>query len=87
MPASKPRNSASNIRFVVTSLIPGSPVWLYDSFYWARGQAENLIKLHKTQLSSDRTSCRSTPFPSRAIFTPKAALFASRPGALVPLGP
>src|SRR5450756_2131962 len=24
-----------------------------------RGQAENLIKLHKTQLASDRTSCRS----------------------------
>ena len=27
--------------------------------YCARGQAENLIKLHKTQLASDRTSCRS----------------------------
>ncbi len=25
----------------------------------ARGQAENLIKLHKSQLASDRTSCRS----------------------------
>jgi hypothetical protein len=25
-----------------------------------RGQAENLIKLHKTQLASDRTSCRSS---------------------------
>jgi Transposase DDE domain group 1 len=25
----------------------------------ARGRAENLIKLHKTQLASDRTSCRS----------------------------
>ena len=24
-----------------------------------RGQAENLIKLHKSQLASDRTSCRS----------------------------
>ncbi|RZF58652.1 IS1380 family transposase, partial [Sphingomonas populi] len=24
-----------------------------------RGQAENLIKLHKAQLKSDRTSCRS----------------------------
>jgi hypothetical protein len=31
----------------------------YDSLYCARGQAENLIKLHKTQLASDRTSCRS----------------------------
>jgi len=27
--------------------------------YCARGQAENLIKLHKTELASDRTSCRS----------------------------
>ena len=27
--------------------------------YCARGQMENLIKLHKTQLHSDRTSCRS----------------------------
>ena len=36
-----------------------APQWLYDSLYCARGQAENLIKLHKTQLASDRTSCRS----------------------------
>ena len=27
--------------------------------YCARGQAENLIKLHKAQLASDRTSCRA----------------------------
>jgi hypothetical protein len=46
-------------RFVVTNLEHGSPEWIYDSLYCARGQAENLIKLHKTQLSSDRTSCRS----------------------------
>ncbi|WP_375143630.1 transposase [Bradyrhizobium sp. CCGUVB14] len=32
---------------------------MYDRLYRARGQAENLIKLHKTQLASDRTSCRS----------------------------
>ena len=48
-----------DIRFVVTNLDHGSPEWLYDSLYCARGQAENLIKLHKTQLASDRTSCRS----------------------------
>ena len=48
-----------DIRFVVTNLEHGSPEWLYDSLYCARGQAENLIKLHKTQLASDRTSCRS----------------------------
>jgi hypothetical protein len=48
-----------DIRFVVTSLDIGTPEWLYESLYCARGQAENLIKLHKTQLASDRTSCRS----------------------------
>ena len=30
-----------------------------DSLYCARGQAENLKKLHQSQLASDRTSCRS----------------------------
>ena len=48
-----------DIRFVVTNLEHGSPEWIYDSLYCARGQMENLIKLHKTQLASDRTSCRS----------------------------
>jgi hypothetical protein len=37
----------------------GSAEWIYDGLYCARGQAENLIKLHKSQLASDRTSCRS----------------------------
>ena len=48
-----------DIRYVVTNIARGSAQWLYDSLYCARGQAENLIKLHKTQLASDRTSCRS----------------------------
>src|SRR5512139_2365975 len=48
-----------DIRFVVTNLGYGSPEWIYDSLYLARGQAENPMKLHKTQLASDRTSCRS----------------------------
>jgi hypothetical protein len=48
-----------DIRYVVTSLAQGSAEYIYDSLYCARGQAENLIKLHKTQLASDRTSCRS----------------------------
>ena len=48
-----------DIRFVVTNLDVGSAEWIYASLYCARGQAENLIKLHKTQLASDRTSCRS----------------------------
>jgi hypothetical protein len=48
-----------DIRYVVTNITTGSAEWLYDTLYCARGQAENLIKLHKTQLASDRTSCRS----------------------------
>ena len=48
-----------DVRFVVTDLDRGSAEWLYETLYCARGQAENLIKLHKAQLASDRTSCRS----------------------------
>jgi len=48
-----------DIRYVVTNLDIGTAAWLYDTLYCARGQAENLIKLHKSQLASDRTSCRS----------------------------
>lgn len=47
-----------DIRYVVTSLTGGSAEYIYDTLYCARGQAENLIKMHKSQLSSDRTSCR-----------------------------
>jgi hypothetical protein len=48
----------ADTRFVVTSL-HGSARHLYETVYCARGQAENLIKLHKAQLASDRTSCHS----------------------------
>lgn len=48
-----------DIRFVVTNLGNGSAEHIYDVIYCARGQAENLIKMHKSQLASDRTSCRS----------------------------
>ena len=48
-----------DIRYVVTNLSRGSAEWLYDTLYCARGQAENLIKMHKAQLASDRTSCRA----------------------------
>ena len=48
-----------DIRYVVTSLGQGSAEQIYDTLYCARGQAENLIKRHKAQLASDRTSCRS----------------------------
>ena len=46
-------------RYVVTSITHCPAQWLYDCIYCARGQAENLIKRHKSQLASDRTSCRS----------------------------
>ena len=42
-----------------TSLETGLAEHIYQTIYCARGQAENLIKLHKSQLASDRTSCRS----------------------------
>lgn len=46
----------SDSRFIVTNL-KGTPRWLYEAVYCARGQAENLIKAHKLHLASDRTSC------------------------------
>ena len=50
-------------RYIVTSL-EGEPRHLYEGVYCARGQAENLIKQHKVQLASDRTSCQS-PFANQ----------------------
>ena len=47
-----------DIRYVVTSL-KGSAQHLYEHIYCQRGQMENLIKLHKAQLASDRMSCHS----------------------------
>ena len=44
-----------DIRYVVTSL-KGTAQHLYE-VYCQRGQMENLIKLHKAQLASDRMSC------------------------------
>jgi hypothetical protein len=47
-----------DIRYVVTSL-KGRARYLYEDVYCQRGQMENLIKLHKRQLASDRMSCHS----------------------------
>src|SRR5262249_30328541 len=46
-----------DVRYVVTSLKAGAR-HLYEAIYCARGKAENFIKWHKSQLASDRTSCR-----------------------------
>jgi len=57
-------------RFVVTNVEYGAAEWIYDALYCARGQAENLIKLHKTQLASDRNLL---PFRHRQSGAPRAA--------------
>jgi hypothetical protein len=49
----------ADVRYIVTNLRRGGGKSLYETIYCARGQAENLIKRHKSQLASDRTSCRS----------------------------
>jgi hypothetical protein len=49
-------DKGADSRFVVTNLA-GTPRWLYEAVYCARGQAENLVKAHKLHLASDRTSC------------------------------
>ncbi len=52
-------NRGADTRYIVTNIVKDDPEWMYDWLYCARGQAENLIKRHKSQLASDRTSCRS----------------------------
>lgn len=49
-------NRGTDSRFVATNLA-GTPRWLYEAVYCARGQAENLVKAHQVHLASDRTSC------------------------------
>src|SRR5262249_6003041 len=49
----------ADVRYVVANIKGGGARYLYEKVYCARGQAENLIKRHKSQLASDRTSCRS----------------------------
>jgi Transposase DDE domain group 1 len=39
-----------DIRFVATSIHTGAAQHVYETLYCARGQAENLIKLHKAQI-------------------------------------
>src|SRR6476469_6459716 len=49
-------DKGADSRFIVTNLA-GTPRWLYEVLYCARGRAENLVKAHKRHLASDRTSC------------------------------
>jgi len=74
-----------DIRYVVTNIARGSAEWLYDTLYCARGQAENLIKLHKGQLASDRTSCRS-PLANQVRLLLHTAAYWLMLAAVVPVG-
>lgn len=47
-----------DVRYIVSSL-EADARHLYETFYCARGGSENFIKWHKSQLASDRTSCRN----------------------------
>ena len=62
-----------DIRYVVSNIARGSAEWLYASVYCARGNAENRIKRHKSQLASDRTSCRSPLANQMRLFLHTAA--------------
>src|SRR5512136_1559008 len=62
-----------DIRYVVTNIASGSPEHIYDTLYCPRGQMENLIKLHKSQLASDRTSCRAPLANQMRLFLHTAA--------------
>ena len=62
-----------DVRYVVSNIARGSAEWLYASLYCARGNAENRIKRHKSQLASDRTSCRSPLANQMRLFLHTAA--------------
>ena len=70
-PASKPPRSGLDTRFVVTNVEYGAAKWVYDTLYCARGQAENLIKLH-TRRSSLPIEPPAVP-PSAAKVPPRSA--------------
>ena len=69
-----------DIRYVVTNITSGTAEWLYADLYCARGQAENLIKLHKpTRLrphqlpGRDRQPDAARPAHRRLLAGPRRA--------------
>lgn len=52
-------DKGSNVRFIVTNLIYGTPKELYETGYCKRGVCELYIKELKTYLKADRMSCSS----------------------------
>jgi Transposase DDE domain group 1 len=63
-----------DVRYIVTTL-EGDAERLYEGVYCQRGQAENLIKLHKAQLASDRTSCSSATANQMRLMLTTAAFW------------
>ena len=61
-----------DIRYVVTNMANGSPEYIYDTLYCARGQMENLIKLH-------RASWRLTALPVVLRSPIRCGLFCIQP--------
>ena len=48
-------------RYVVTSITHCPAQWLYESIYCARGQAENLVKRHKSSHQTGPVAARHSP--------------------------
>jgi hypothetical protein len=64
----EPTTEGLDIRFVITSIHTGSAEHVYEALDWARGQAEDLIKLHQAQFASDRPwRARVSPGSHRAL--------------------
>jgi Transposase DDE domain group 1 len=77
-----------DIRYVVTSL-KGSGQHLYENVYCRRGQMENLIKLHKAQLASDRIRLNvrfAAPNPIRFTGKPRGLQSFEAPCGLMRTG-
>lgn len=62
-------------RYVVTSLDQLDAEGIYESEYCIRRQAENLIKMHKSQLSSDGLSCTNAVANQFRLVLHSAAYF------------
>ena len=57
-----------DIRYVVTNMVGGSAGWLYETLYCARGQAENLIKLHIRANSRPIARVAARRWPTRCVW-------------------
>jgi len=60
-------------RYIVTSFEDTGATYLYERVYCVRGQAELMIKDHKTDLRSDRCSCHAVTANQFRLFLHSAA--------------